>query len=81
MGPELLESAEVEKKKAPTIPVKLHDDVVASARIISALDGVTMTDLLSDILRPILGKMEREGLARRSAAIQAEGKPRKKGEA
>lgn len=57
--------------KRQTIPVKLHDDVVESARIVSAINGRTMTDLLSDILRPVLKDMETKLLAERTQAISA----------
>jgi hypothetical protein len=58
-----------------TSSVKLHIDVVESARIVVAYRGGTMTDMLSDILRPILAKMEREAVAKRSKGDQgAKGK-------
>jgi len=56
------------EQKQETSSVKLHLDVVESARIVVAYRGGTMTDMLSDILRPILAKMEREAVAKRSKA-------------
>lgn len=57
-------------KKATTQPVKLHLDVIESARIVAAYRGEPIQDLLSDILRPILAKMEREETARRAKRTQ-----------
>ena len=59
--------------KPKTLSVKLHLDVIESARIVAAFTGETMTDLMSDILRPALAKMETEAIARRT------GRPRPKG--
>lgn len=50
-------------------PVKLPADVVESARIVSALKGDTISDLLAGILRPILSEMERDLLAKRQRAV------------
>ena len=55
-------------EKAKTLSVKLHLDVIESARIVAAVQGVSMTDLLSDMLRPAIFDMERNALAKRSAA-------------
>jgi hypothetical protein len=52
-----------------TLSVKLTTDVIESARIISAFRGVSMTDLLSDILRPILKSIEAEEAAKRYPSI------------
>lgn len=49
-----------------TLSVKLHMDVVESARIVGAFRNEPMTDMLSSILRPILAKMEREEIAKRA---------------
>jgi hypothetical protein len=54
------------KDKPATMSVKLHMDVIESARIITAYTGEAMTDVLSDILRPILAKMERDEVAKRA---------------
>jgi hypothetical protein len=53
-----------EEKKAMSI--KMPFDVIESARIVSAFRGESMTDLISDILRPALAKMEREEIKKRS---------------
>ena len=58
-------------QKQETLSVKLHLDVIETARIVNAYRGGTMTDMLSDILRPILAKMEREEVARRAKSDQA----------
>jgi hypothetical protein len=52
-----------------TLSVKLHMDVVKSARIIVAERGGTLTDLLSNMLRPQLFDIEREVLAERSRKL------------
>ena len=52
--------------KPKTLSVKLPMDVIEAARIVSAYRGVTMGDMLADILRPVLAKMEREEVAKRS---------------
>jgi hypothetical protein len=54
--------------KAKTLSVKLHMDVIESARIVAAIRNISMTDMLSDMLRPDLVRMEREELAKRAAA-------------
>lgn len=54
------------EEKSKTLSVKLHLDVIESARIVAAYRGDAMTDMLSDILRPILAKMEREEVTKRS---------------
>ena len=53
-------------EKPKTLSVKLHIDVIESARIVAAYRGDTMTELLSDILRPVLGKLESEEIAKRA---------------
>jgi len=52
-------------EKPKTLPVKLHGDVIESARVVSALRGEQMQDMISDILRPILAKMEQEERTKR----------------
>jgi len=61
-------------EKPKTLSMKLHVDVIESARIVAAYRGEAMTDMLSDILRPILAKMEREEVAKRTGE-----KPKGKG--
>ena len=55
----------MEGDKAKTQPIRLAADVIETARIVSAYRGEAMADMLSDILRPILEKMEREATAKR----------------
>jgi hypothetical protein len=52
--------------KPKTLSVKLHMDVIESARIVAAYRNESMTDLLSDLLRPTLAKMEEEEIAKRT---------------
>jgi hypothetical protein len=56
--------------KPKTLSVKLHMDVIESARIVAAIRNVSMTDMLSDMLRPGLIEMEREELSKRTAATK-----------
>jgi hypothetical protein len=56
--------------KPKTLSVKLHMEVIESARIVAAYRGEQISDMLSEILKPILAKMEQEEIAKRS-------KPRK----
>jgi hypothetical protein len=49
-----------------TASVKLSADVVQLAQFVAALENTPMTDLLSNLLRPILAKREDEAFARRS---------------
>jgi hypothetical protein len=52
-------------EKPRTLSVKLPMDVIESARVVSACRGESMTELLGDILRPIIAKMEQEELGKR----------------
>jgi hypothetical protein len=73
-----LEFAEVYRMQQPTLDppmadekirnlsVKLRMEVIEAARIVSAFRGETMTDMLSDILEPILARMEKEETAKRA---------------
>lgn len=57
------------KKRAdgtPPLSAKLPADVVESARIVAAFRNESMADLLGDILRPILARMEQEETAKRA---------------
>jgi hypothetical protein len=47
------------------LPVRLDMDVIRSARIISAIRNQPMSDMLSEILRPILETMEQEAMSER----------------
>jgi hypothetical protein len=60
-----------EKPKA--LSVKLHMDIVESARIVTAYRNESMTDMLSNLLRPILAKMEQEEVAKRRNPPKAKG--------
>ena len=55
-------------EKIKTLSTKLHLDVVEAARIVAAFRGASITEMLSDILRPILEKMEQEETAKRAKA-------------
>jgi hypothetical protein len=63
MSPALRDAPEVAKKKG--VSVQIDEDVVKSARLVSALTDKPMATLISEILRPILAKMEAEELAKR----------------
>ncbi len=66
-----LEQPVPDQKQTPDVQsVKLKMDVIQSARIVSSCLGVTITDLLSDILRPIVVKMEREEMQKRLKASE-----------
>lgn len=64
--------------KPKTLSVKLHMDVIESARIVTGYTGDSMTDLLSEILRPILVRMEKSEVAKREKEREKETKPTKK---
>lgn len=58
--------AKKKSEDAPsTLSVKLHMDVIEAARIVSAYRNETITDLLSNALRPILAKMEKAEVEKR----------------
>jgi len=66
--------------KVKTLSVKLHMDIIESARIVAAFRGEQISDMLSEMLRPILVKAEREEMDRRmrsGARSEARPKPRK----
>ena len=56
--------------KPKTLSAKLPMDVIEAARIVSAYRNESITDLLGDILRPILAKMEREEVAKRAKPVK-----------
>jgi hypothetical protein len=56
-----------------TASVKLHIDVIEAARIVSAYRNEPMTDMLSNLLRPIMAEMEREEVARRTKDHRTKG--------
>ncbi len=53
------------KVKTKSLSTKLDIDVIESARIIAALRGEMITDLLSCILRPVLSQMENDEMKKR----------------
>jgi hypothetical protein len=59
-----------------TLSVKLHTDVIEAARIVGADRNESMTDMLSDILRPILARMEQEEVSRRTRPAKVKGGPK-----
>lgn len=61
----LLSAPPMPPSKQQTQSVKLEIDVVEAARIVTAFRNVSMTELLSEILRPALAKMEQEEMAKR----------------
>jgi hypothetical protein len=63
MSPMLRESPMAKKKGTS---VQIDDDVVKTAKVVSALIDKPMSTLISDILRPILAKMEIEEIAKRA---------------
>jgi hypothetical protein len=56
-------------EKSKTLSIKLATDVVESARVVAALRGVSMTDMLSDLIRPTLQEWENEEIQRRAASM------------
>lgn len=66
MSQELLERPMADDKPK-TLSVKLPVDVIESARIVAAFRNDTMGDLLAEILRPVLSKMERAEMTKRTA--------------
>jgi hypothetical protein len=56
-------------EKPKMVSVKLPMDVIESARIVAAFRGETMTELMGDILRPALARMEQEEMAKRTRAV------------
>jgi hypothetical protein len=63
-------------EKPKTLSTKLHIDVIEAARIVSAYRNETITDMLSDILRPILARMEKEEVAKRNKPSKGKGEPK-----
>jgi plasmid stability protein len=55
-------------EKPKTQSLKMPMDVIESARIVAAFKGQSMADLVGDILRPALAKMEKEEMAKRTKA-------------
>jgi hypothetical protein len=63
-------------EKPKTLSVKLHMDVIESARIVAAYRNESMTDMLSNLLRPVLARMEQEEVARRKNPPKVKGGPK-----
>ncbi len=66
MSHALLELPMMTKQKGGTLSVRIRADTVEAARIVSAYRGENMIDMISDILQPILAKMEAQEVARRA---------------
>lgn len=64
----------VAEEKSKTLSVKLHMDVVEAARIVSAYRNESMTDMLSEMLRPLLTKMEQLEVAKRQKGTKGTSK-------
>jgi hypothetical protein len=71
-----LETPMAVDEKPKTLSVKLHTDVIEAARIVGAYRNESMTDMLSDILRPILAKMEQEEVSKRTKPARSKGGPK-----
>ncbi len=61
------------KQRVDKSPVKLHADVMESVRIVATYRGENIQDILSNILRPIIFRMEREERAKRDRKLAEEG--------
>lgn len=59
-------SARKAERKAETLSFKIPVDVLDMARVVAALRNESMTDVIANILRPALAKMEREELVKRT---------------
>lgn len=62
------EELAVSVEKTKLLSVKLEADVVESARIVASCRGATIAEMLSELLRPTLAKMEREEMTKRLSA-------------
>lgn len=62
MSPELLMEPQTvaRKKKPPTTQVRISRDVAELAAIVAAYQRTESSDLLTDILRPILTRMHQD---------------------
>jgi hypothetical protein len=65
------EESDEATEELKTMSQKLAMDVIQTARVVAALRRETILELISGILRPVLQKMEREELAKRSASVAA----------
>jgi hypothetical protein len=57
-------------------PMRLDDDVIESLGIVSAYTGKSMKTLASEILRPVLLRMEQEQVQKRHGAPPPPKKPK-----
>lgn len=58
--------APMAKTKSSTLSVKLRMSVIESARVVAALRGVTITDLISDMVEDDLKRIEQEEIDKRA---------------
>jgi hypothetical protein len=65
MSQALLDAPMAEKKPS-TLSVKLRMSVIKSARVVAALRGITITDLISDMVEDDLKRMEQEEINKRA---------------
>jgi hypothetical protein len=63
-------------KKPKTLSVKLRIQAIETARIVAAYRNETLTDLISDIVEPILARMEKEEVAKRNKPSKGKGEPK-----
>lgn len=63
---QVLSGEPMTEKKPSTLSVKLRMEVIESARVVAALRGVTITDLISDMVEEDLKRMEQEEIDKRA---------------
>jgi hypothetical protein len=63
-------------EKPKTLSVKLRIQAIETARIVAAYRNETLTDLISDIVEPILARMEKEEVAKRNKPSKGKGEPK-----
>jgi hypothetical protein len=61
------------KKAIPTVQVRVGRDVAQLASIVAAYRETQMSDLLSDILRPVLQKMHAQEIAKTESKSKPKG--------
>ena len=62
----------IQRTYSRLLSIKLHADVVESARIVAAYRGQTMADVIGDLVRPLLKKLERDEHAKRNRKADTE---------
>jgi hypothetical protein len=72
MNATLQEPQVMAKKKG--VSVQIDEDVVKTARLVSALVDKPISALVSDMLRPLLAKMEQDEIAKRNQETQVAAK-------